>query len=357
MTQKTKHISAQELRRFVPLAELPLEHLNDLAMKTPIHGLTKGRKLFKKGDNVNVSFYLLSGEVVLAGSKGETVIAGGTPQSRFPLDHQNPRQCTATVRADAQFIAIDNDLLDILLTWDQNAGYMVDEVNGTQAQAAEDDSDWMMQMLRSSIFHRIPPANIQAVFMHMEEVPCKAGEVVIKQGQEGDYYYHIKQGRCAVARVSPKTGKMMKLAELGAGQGFGEEALISDSKRNANVVMLTDGVLMRLAKTHFEQLLKAPVLRTLDVEQAKKMVAEGAIWLDVRLESEYRNRAIPNSLNVPLYILRTKAQGLESSRPYVVYCDTGRRSSSAAYLLNERGFDAYVLKGGLMGLKAAAAQQ
>jgi rhodanese-related sulfurtransferase len=31
----------------------------------------------------------------------------------------------------------------------------------------------------------------------------------------------------------------------------------------------------------------------------------------------------------------------------VVCCDTGRRSSAAAYILSERGFDAYVLKGGL----------
>ena len=31
----------------------------------------------------------------------------------------------------------------------------------------------------------------------------------------------------------------------------------------------------------------------------------------------------------------------------VVYCDTGRRSSAAAYILVERGFDAYVLTGGL----------
>jgi rhodanese-related sulfurtransferase len=32
-----------------------------------------------------------------------------------------------------------------------------------------------------------------------------------------------------------------------------------------------------------------------------------------------------------------------------VYCDTGRRSSAAAYILVERGFDAYVLTGGLSG--------
>jgi rhodanese-related sulfurtransferase len=33
----------------------------------------------------------------------------------------------------------------------------------------------------------------------------------------------------------------------------------------------------------------------------------------------------------------------------VVVCDTGRRSSAAAFLLSERGFDAYCLQGGLSG--------
>ena len=33
--------------------------------------------------------------------------------------------------------------------------------------------------------------------------------------------------------------------------------------------------------------------------------------------------------------------------PYVVCCDNGRRSSAAAYILGERGFDTYVLKGGI----------
>jgi rhodanese-related sulfurtransferase len=38
---------------------------------------------------------------------------------------------------------------------------------------------------------------------------------------------------------------------------------------------------------------------------------------------------------------------------YVVCCDTGRRSSAAAYILSERGFEAYVLKGGLAATEAA----
>lgn len=356
MSQHKQHISAQELRRFVPLSDLTHENLNDLSKKTVVEEISKGRSLFKRGDSINSSFYVLSGEVALVEEGGaEKVVAGMTPQARFPLAHQNPRQANAVARSDVKFIRIDNDLLDILLTWDQNAGYMVNEIDADAAVQVqeEDDSDWMTQMLRSNIFHRIPPMNIQMVFMQMESVPFRAGDVVIRQGDDGDYYYHIKQGRAVVTHTSSKSGKVIKLAELEAGQGFGEEALISNSKRNANVTMLTDGVLMRLAKEHFEQLLKAPVLESVNYEKAKEMVAGGAVFLDVRLESEHRNRAIPDSVNIPLYMLRIKARALDKKKTYIVYCDTGRRSSSAAYLLSERGFNAFVLEGGLMGIKEA----
>ncbi|MCI0400965.1 MAG: rhodanese-like domain-containing protein [Gammaproteobacteria bacterium] len=47
-------------------------------------------------------------------------------------------------------------------------------------------------------------------------------------------------------------------------------------------------------------------------------------------------------------MLRLKAGGLDPRRKYIVYCDTGRRSSAAAFLLNQRGFNAYILKGGLV---------
>jgi rhodanese-related sulfurtransferase len=50
---------------------------------------------------------------------------------------------------------------------------------------------------------------------------------------------------------------------------------------------------------------------------------------------------------VPLYFIRLKLKSLDPAVPYVVICDNGRRSSAAAYILSERGFDAYVLQGGV----------
>jgi rhodanese-related sulfurtransferase len=77
----------------------------------------------------------------------------------------------------------------------------------------------------------------------------------------------------------------------------------------------------------------------------------------VRLPSEHQTLAIEGSLNIPLYLIRLKLSTLDRNVPYVVYCDTGRRSSAAAYLLVERGFDAYVLKGGLSDANATPPAQ
>ena len=53
------------------------------------------------------------------------------------------------------------------------------------------------------------------------------------------------------------------------------------------------------------------------------------------------------SLNIPVFMLRLKADTLDPAKKYILYCDTGRRSSAGAFLLSERGFQAYCLKGGL----------
>ena len=78
------------------------------------------------------------------------------------------------------------------------------------------------------------------MFMKMEEFPVKKGEVVIKQGDDGDYYYIIRRGVAKVSRTT-KSGESIVIAELKVGNAFGEEALVSDVKRNASVTMDCDG--------------------------------------------------------------------------------------------------------------------
>jgi CRP-like cAMP-binding protein len=339
------------LSAFSPLDGLKNENRRALARKTVLRELGQGRLLFKEGDTDKRTYYLATGLVELL-SNGRIVgsIRGGTPDARHALAPILPRRCTARVASEKiEYLSIDSDLLDVLLTWDQTGQYEVGELKAGNEAA----DDWMTMLLQSRAFHRIPPANLQAVFMRMQRMSYAAGDVIIRQGDEGDYFYVIVSGRCTVSRETPLNREGIKLAELGMGETFGEEALISGATRNATVAMLTDGVLMRLAKEDFNTLLNEPMLRWVEHEQAKEIVAKGGAWLDVRLPSEYEHWHLEPSINVPLYFIRLKLKSLDPAVPYVVICDNSRRSSAAAYILSERGFDAYVLLGGVAGTDLA----
>jgi rhodanese-related sulfurtransferase len=243
-----------------------------------------------------------------------------------------------------KFISIDSDLLDVMLTWDQTGTYEVSELQGDGDSGGE---DWMTMLLQTKAFHKIPPANIQAIFMRMQQINYKAGDVILKQGAEGDYFYVLTRGSALVTRETPLSKDGIKLAELRVGDTFGEEALISDAKRNATVTMLTDGGVMRLGKEDFKTLLNEPMLDWVDFAEAQKIIQDGGQWLDVRLPSEFENQHLDGAINIPLYFIRLKLSTLDQRKRYVVCCDTGRRSSAGAYILSERGFQAYVLRGGI----------
>lgn len=77
---------------------------------------------------------------------------------------------------------------------------------------------------------------------------------------------------------------------------------------------------------------------------------EDALAVDVRNESEYRNGHILNAVHLPLNeVGKGHAKlGKDLSRPLIVYCETGPRSSIAAKDLKRAGFEkVFRLQGGL----------
>jgi CRP-like cAMP-binding protein/rhodanese-related sulfurtransferase len=343
------------LKTFSPLDGMKAENLHALARKTQILEIDAGRVLFKQGDTDKRTFYLVAGQVELrADDKTIGILRSGSPEARAALAPGLPRKFTARALTDIEYIVIDSDLLDVLLTWDQTGQYEVAELRGDGMDVS---GDWMTTLLQTKAFHRIPPANIQAIFMRMQRINYRARDIVIKQGTEGDYFYVVVAGKCLVTRETPLNKEGIKLAELGPGDSFGEEALIAEAKRNATVTMATDGTLMRLGKADFQTLLNEPLLQWVDYDGAREIVAKGGKWLDVRLPSEFQNFRIDEAVNIPLYFIRLKLNALDKKTPYVVCCDTGRRSSAAAYILSERGFEAHVLKGGLAATEAARSRR
>ena len=202
---------------------------------------------------------------------------------------------------------------------------------------------------RYGAFAQLPGAHIQELFSRFARIGVRAGDVVISAGDDGDYYYVIEEGTFGVSRSVE--GVAVTLAELHSGDAFGEEALVSEAKRNATVAALTEGTLLRLSKQDFMDLLREPLLHCISMDEARQKVASGGGWIDVRLPAEALNGRLPGALNIPLADIRSAFDDLDRDRDreYVVYCQSERRSSAATFLLAQHGYKVYLLQGGLNG--------
>ncbi|MCK5888124.1 MAG: cyclic nucleotide-binding domain-containing protein, partial [Alcanivorax sp.] len=238
----------------------------------------------------------------------------------------------------------DSFRLDTILSWDQSAGYVILDINANSAY--QNDREWMIRLLKSKLFHRVPPAIILEIFRRLKAHRHKQGEVIIRQGEAADCCYILKEGVCEVA-ISMGDGAPTPVAMLEEGQWFGEEALLSGKPRNATVTMATDGVLMKLERQDFDALLREPIINTMPAENVLGAAEKGAWWLDVRTSDEFDQEHLVGATNMPLNVLRLKSRLLDPSKTYIAYCDTGRRSATAAFLLKNAGLDVIVLDGGL----------
>jgi CRP-like cAMP-binding protein len=200
--------------------------------------------------------------------------------------------------------------------------------------------DWIRKIRQIMAFKNMPPANIKNLLERMESVEVKKGEKIIEQGGEGDYYYIVTDGTAVVTRT-------IELASLSAGTSFGEEALVAKSPRNASVTMTSDGILMRLSKTDFDELLIEPLMARVSPDEARLKILQGAKWLDVRHAKEFHHSRLPGAINIPLHELRLRMAELDKETEYICCCRTGARSSSGSFLLAQNGFKVSLLTGGI----------
>jgi CRP-like cAMP-binding protein len=338
--------------RVHPLNTLTPKGRQALAKGISILTVPRDSYLFRAGDSFYDTLYILDGTVqlVTADDRVRGTVSADQPDGLKPMPNQVPCSMGAVALTDVRVLKVDTNLLNSVLSWDQP----VARPAAAQAPAASEPvgEDWMTNFLRTRGFQRVPPENLQAVFMRMESVEVDAGSVIVKQDTDGDYFYVIAEGRCVVTREVP--GKSpIKLAEFGPGSCVGEDALISGDRRNATITMTTRGKVMRLGKKDFDSLLKQPMTRPLSQKQAQQLLAEGAVWLDVRMPPDRKDQGMPGAVSIPFFILRSRLSTLDPSRSYIAYCNNGQFSSVAAFLLCKQGLDAYFLKGGLAATQPA----
>lgn len=200
---------------------------------------------------------------------------------------------------------------------------------------------------RSPAFRRVPLECVEEVFRRMDRMHVVAGTEVIRQGDQGDLFYVITRGKAEVWQTGLYDDVSQRVAELGAGDTFGDEALVTGGTRSATIRITADAELLTLGKSDYQSLVAQQLIDEVEPAVAQTMLNAGYRMLDVRYAEEFADECIPAALLVPLPELRSHADTLDKSARWVVYCRSGKRSAVATLLLKQRGFQAVSLRGGI----------
>ena len=334
------------LARFSPFNTLTYEYLTKVIEKASLKEYGKGVIIFKRGRELTESLYLVSGNVDLIDSQfAVTSISSEDESHKVPLNSVSPTKVSAVAKSSVVILSVESDFSDLVLAWSESGNEESAEAPDEKHEQAEfdeaEEGDWMSSLLQSPFFNKIPPGNIRQLFMRFKSQKVVADEVVVKEGERGEFFYVLEAGS---AKVQDKQGNI--LAALRPGDYFGEEALVGDTTRNATVQMLTHGKLMCLEKSDFVTLLQEPVRHFISYSELLKQLATSGRYqiIDVRLPLERRFQSVPHSRNIPLSQFRKSLPTLDQSQVYVVTDDAGRRADVAAQLLNQAGFETLILQ-------------
>jgi hydroxyacylglutathione hydrolase len=102
--------------------------------------------------------------------------------------------------------------------------------------------------------------------------------------------------------------------------------------------------------------LPAAHVRQLSASELHRLMTKGGplSLVDVRAPREYEADHIDGAVNIPAPDLRKRFAELDKTGPVVLVCSTGHRSSLAAGIIEQHGFeDVYNVAGGMTGYVAA----
>lgn len=137
-----------------------------------------------------------------------------------------------------------------------------------------------------SLFRGIPDTVVHELAKSMSYKKVKAGELIVKEGSDGDAFYIILGGQFEVS-VKNTTKEKVIIKSLSGGDYFGELSLLEEVPRNATIVSTTVGELLVLDKKSFLTMTNNASLKShLDAELAERKKA-------LLLLNEYGESQIP----------------------------------------------------------------
>jgi hypothetical protein len=211
----------------------PLDHRTDIySMGVVMYCLLTGRLPFEAANNFTLIYQITNAE----------------PEPPSTYRPEVPAQVDAIVRR-----AMAKDLARRYATWedfaaDLAAAFRSEHFGARKAQEFA-DSDRFETLRRLPFFEHFSDAELWEVARISTWRHAPAGEVLMKEGEPGDYFCVLAQGEVKVT----KRGKLLHL--LRAGEPFGEMAYLSrkEHARGADVTVASDSSIIQVPTRRLNQ--------------------------------------------------------------------------------------------------------
>jgi len=117
------------------------------------------------------------------------------------------------------------------------------------------------RVIQSFLFNSLEEKDLNTVIDAMDEKRFKAGEYIIKQGENGDVLYLIEEGLLDCYKTFKKEEGDKYLKTYNPGEAFGELALLYNAPRAASIKAKTDSILWALDRETFNTIVKDAAMK------------------------------------------------------------------------------------------------
>ncbi|MCA9522389.1 MAG: mechanosensitive ion channel family protein [Myxococcales bacterium] len=174
---------------------------------------------------------------------------------------------------------------EIPLSMPAHAVFLTEESAERKTQKSHMDIERRLDALcRVELFRSLSDRERRDLAPSLRYTPFVAGEVLTRQGAEAHWLYMLVSGEVSV-RVAIVDAGEREVSRLGAGDFFGEAALLTGEPRNATVVALSDVTCLRLDRERFLEIFRqrpdvamevADILarRKVELQQLKEQVTQ-----------------------------------------------------------------------------------
>jgi CRP-like cAMP-binding protein/Zn-dependent protease len=205
-----------------------------------------GALVIQEGEAATEFFVVRRGEAVVIEGGDEIEgarLAAGDYFGELALVEHAPR--SASVRALTR--------LDVLVMRKGDFDRLV--ADHVELTAAVDRMITAEGLARFPALAPLAPTQLRELRSHLTRSAVASGETIFSEGEPGDRYYLIDEGRVGVVQGQ------QRLRILGPGESFGEIALLDDRPRTATVRALTPVTVYSMDRSGFDRFVRAIVAR------------------------------------------------------------------------------------------------